>query len=319
VFNSNSKSSPRYNSEVRVCLFFLSFKGIKEMAGVEYDASDKDREPFVEVDPTGRYGRYEDVLGRGAMKTVYRAFDQEEGIEVAWNKASLENLDDVSIQRIYAEVRLLKSLRNENIIMLYNAWLDKKTRHMNFITEVCTSGTLRQYRQKHRHVSMKAVKNWARQILEGLNYLHNHNPRIIHRDLNCSNIFVNGNSGVLKIGDLGFATILANDHAAHTIIGTPEFMAPELYEEDYNERVDVYSFGMCLLEMVTLEIPYSECRNVAHIYKKVSSGIRPASLQKVTNSEMRQFIEKCLAAASVRPSAVELLMDPFFKGLQVSS
>jgi WNK lysine deficient protein kinase len=51
----------------------------------------------------------------------------------------------------------------------------------------------------------------------------------------------------------------------HTIISTPEFMAPELYEEDYNQHVDVYSFGMCLLEMVTLEIPYNKCRNVAQI------------------------------------------------------
>lgn len=48
-------------------------------------------------------------------------------------------------------------------------------------------------------------------------------------------------------------------------------MAPELYEEDYNELVDVYSFGMCLLEMFTREYPYSECANPAQIYKKVTS------------------------------------------------
>lgn len=54
-------------------------------------------------------------------------------------------------------------------------------------------------------------------------------------------------------------------------IGTPEFMAPELYDESYNELVDIYSFGMCMLEMVTFEYPYSECRNSAQIYKKVSS------------------------------------------------
>ena len=54
-------------------------------------------------------------------------------------------------------------------------------------------------------------------------------------------------------------------------LGTPEFMAPELYEEDYNELVDVYSFGMCVLEMLTSEYPYSECSNPAQIYKKVTS------------------------------------------------
>lgn len=53
-------------------------------------------------------------------------------------------------------------------------------------------------------------------------------------------------------------------------VGTPEFMAPELYEEEYNELVDIYSFGMCMLEMVTFEYPYSECKNPAQIYKKVT-------------------------------------------------
>jgi serine/threonine protein kinase len=53
--------------------------------------------------------------------------------------------------------------------------------------------------------------------------------------------------------------------------GTPEFMAPEVYEEDYNELVDIYSFGMCILEMVTFEYPYSECNHPAQIYKKVVS------------------------------------------------
>lgn len=52
-------------------------------------------------------------------------------------------------------------------------------------------------------------------------------------------------------------------------LGTPEFMAPELYEEEYNELVDIYAFGMCLLELVTLEYPYIECINAAQIYKKV--------------------------------------------------
>lgn len=56
-----------------------------------------------------------------------------------------------------------------------------------------------------------------------------------------------------------------------SLLGTPEFMAPELYEEEYNELVDIYSFGMCLLEMVTLDYPYCECNNPAQIYKKVIS------------------------------------------------
>lgn len=66
-------------------------------------------------------------------------------------------------------------------------------------------------------------------------------------------------------------TLLLKMYAILTSPGTPEFMAPELYEEEYNELVDVYAFGMCLLELVTVEYPYVECTNAAQIYKKVTS------------------------------------------------
>ncbi|KAG2682503.1 hypothetical protein I3760_11G194300 [Carya illinoinensis] len=287
------------------------------MPGVNPDPSDKDSEPFVEIDPTGRYGRYNELLGSGAVKKVYRAFDQEEAIEVAWNQVKLRNFinDPAMIGRLFSEVQLLRTLTNKNIIALYNVWRDEEKNTLNFITEVCTSGNLREYRKKHRHVSMKALKKWSKQILKGLDYLHTHEPCVIHRDLNCSNVFVNGNVGQVKIGDLGLAAIVGKSHLAHSILGTPEFMAPELYEEDYTEMVDIYSFGMCFLEMVTLEIPYSECDNVAKIYKKVSSGVRPRALSKVKDPEVRAFIEKCLARPRVRPSAAELLKDPFFDEL----
>lgn len=116
----------------------------------------------------------------------------------------------------------------------------------------------------------------------------------------------------MKIGDLGLAKIVDKNHSAHSLLGTPEFMAPELYDEDYTELVDIYSFGMCLLEMVTLELPYSECENVVKIYKKVTSGVRPEAMKKVKDPEMKAFIEKCLAQPRARPSAAELLKDPFF-------
>ena len=54
-----------------------------------------------------------------------------------------------------------------------------------------------------------------------------------------------------------------------TCLGTPEFMAPELYDESYDERVDVYAFGMACLEMITALTPYHECTSAPQIYKKV--------------------------------------------------
>lgn len=280
-------------------------------------AMELDSEAFVEVDPSGRYGRYSKLLGSGAVKRVYRAFDQEEGIEVAWNQVKLRNFchDQSMMERLYSEVKLLTSLKNNNIITLFREWRDTERNTLNFITEVCTSGNLRDYRKKHKQVSMQALKKWSWQILKGLDYLHRHEPCIIHRDLNCSNVFINGNIGQVKIGDLGLAAIVGKSHCAHSILGTPEFMAPELYEEDYTELVDIYSFGMCLLEMVTLELPYSECDNIARIYKKVTSGIRPDAMNKLKDPEVKAFIEKCLAHPRDRPSAADLLHDSFFHGI----
>ncbi|XP_059669696.1 probable serine/threonine-protein kinase WNK11 [Cornus florida] len=284
------------------------------MPSVNSDMGDGDSEPFIEVDPSGRYGRYSELLGCGAVKKVYRAFDQEEGIEVAWNQVKLRNFceDKAMIDRLYSEVRLLRTLKNKNIIALYNVWRDDDRNTLNFITEVCTSGNLREYRKKHKQVSTKALKKWSKQILKGLNYLHTNEPCVIHRDLNCSNVFINGNIGQVKIGDLGLAAIVGKNHSAHSMLGTPEFMAPELYDEDYTESIDIYSFGMCLLELVTLELPYSECDSVAKIYKKVTSGVRPQAMNRVKDPEVKAFIEKCLARPRARPSASDLLNDPFF-------
>ncbi|XP_038989189.1 probable serine/threonine-protein kinase WNK7 [Phoenix dactylifera] len=288
------------------------------MSQVLADGADEQPEPphpdVIEIDPTRRYVCYKEILGKGAFKTVYKGFDEVNGIEVAWNQL---RIDDVlqspdSLERLYSEVNLLKSLKHENIMKFYTSWIDHKKKTINIITELFTSGSLRQYRKKHKKVDMKAVKGWARQILTGLNYLHSQKPPIIHRDLKCDNIFINGNQGEVKIGDLGLATVMQQPNA-RSVIGTPEFMAPELYDENYNELVDIYSFGMCMLEMVTFEYPYSECTNSAQIYKKVSSGIKPAALSKVKGPEVKAFIEKCLVPADQRLQAGDLLKDPFLQ------
>ncbi|CAI2182193.1 16478_t:CDS:2 [Funneliformis geosporum] len=157
---------------------------------------------------------------------------------------------------------------------------------------------------------MKIVKRWSRQILKGLIYLHSHNPPIIHRDIKCDNIFINGAHGEVKIGDMGTAKMKLGKK--YTVIGTPEFMAPEMYEEKgYNEKVDIYAFGMCLLEMVTGEYPYGECKNAAQIYKKVSQGIKPESLKRVQDSEVLDLINNCLTPENERFTAQQIMDHPF--------
>lgn len=116
--------------------------------------------------------------------------------------------------------------------------------------------------------NLKPTKHWCRQILSGLKYLHNLNPPIIHRDIKCDNIFLDATSGRVKIGDLGLAREFISDMPL-TVIGTPEFMAPDFYNEFYTEKVDIWAFGMAVIEMVTGETPYFGL-NPVQIYRKVS-------------------------------------------------
>ncbi|KAI8912562.1 kinase-like domain-containing protein, partial [Gorgonomyces haynaldii] len=276
---------------------------------------EEDDQIVVETDPTGRFERYNVSLGTGAYKQVYKAFDQEEGIEVAWNQLRVDHFQQKDISQIASEIEILREISNDNIINLQHSWISTKNgkKQICFITELMTSGTLKSYISKTKGpIKPKVVKNWAKQILMGLHYLHTRDPPIIHRDLKCQNIFINGNNGQAKIGDLGLATVKRREHLS-SVLGTPEFMAPELYDEHYDEKVDIYAFGMVILEIATKEYPYNECQNQAQIFKKVSSGIKPQALSKVVDQDIRQLIETCIAYnPQQRPSATELLQHPFF-------
>lgn len=270
----------------------------------------------AEKSPCGHYVRYKKILGRGAFKDVYKGFDQVDNVEIAWNQICVDdetNLKSPSKQAaLYSEAVLLKSLNHRNIMKCYSFWLDCENKSVNMITELFSCGSLRQYIKKLGSVDAQSIiKDWGRQILQGLQYLHTRNPCIIHRDLKCDNIFVDVSNGEIKIGDFGLATAM-EQNPLRVLAGTPEFMAPEYYDEEYNELVDIYAFGMCLMELATSEYPYSECTNPAQIFKKVSTGMKPTALQKVKYPEVKEIIEKCLLPASLRPSAMELLKDPFF-------
>ncbi|KAF4693228.1 Serine/threonine-protein kinase wnk4 [Perkinsus olseni] len=161
-------------------------------------------------------------------------------------------------------------------------------------------------------LKVKVIRMWCKQILEGINYLHNQlKVPVIHRDLKCDNIFINGSDGKVLIGDLGLSTALQHASVATSIVGTPEFMAPELYEEKYGPPVDIYAFGMCLLEMVTRKFPYAECTTPGQIYKKVINGEMPESLERIKNKELKRIIEQCIEKdPAKRPTAAELLAMP---------
>nr|CAI5817624.1 unnamed protein product [Callosobruchus analis] len=269
----------------------------------------------IAVSPDGRFFKYEEEIGRGSFKTVYRGLDTQTGVAVAWCELQEKKLNKAERQRFREEAEMLKKLQHPNIVRFYNYWESSgpKRKNIVLVTELMLSGTLKTYLRRFKKINPKVLKSWCRQILKGLAFLHSRSPPIIHRDLKCDNIFITGTTGSVKIGDLGLAT-LKNRSFAKSVIGTPEFMAPEMYEEHYDESVDVYAFGMCMLEMATSEYPYSECTGPAQIYKKVISGVKPASFDKVQNPEVKDVIESCIRPRKEdRPKVKELLSHAFFE------
>ncbi|TSV28427.1 Serine/threonine-protein kinase WNK4 [Bagarius yarrelli] len=217
----------------------------------EQEKEDEVETKAVATSPDGRFLKFNVEIGRGSFKTVYKGLDTETTVEVAWCELQTRRLSKAERQRFSEEVEMLKGLQHPNIVRFYDSWKSTVKGHKCIIL-------------------LKLLQRWSHQILKGLHFLHTRTPPIIHRDLKCDNIFITGPTGSVKIGDLGLAT-LKSASFAKSVIGTPEFMAPEMYEEKYDEAVDVYAFGMCILEMTTSEYPYSECQNAAQIYRKVTS------------------------------------------------
>ncbi|KAK7916628.1 hypothetical protein WMY93_012389 [Mugilogobius chulae] len=268
----------------------------------------------VSTSPGGRFLKFDIELGRGSFKTVYKGLDTDTWVEVAWCELQERKLSKVERQRFKEEAEMLKALQHPNIVRFYDFWETqlKGKKCIVLVTELMTSGTLKTYLKRFKVMKPKVLRSWCRQILKGLHFLHTRTPPIIHRDLKCDNIFITGPTGSVKIGDLGLAT-LKRASFAKSVIGTPEFMAPEMYEEHYDEAVDVYAFGMCMLEMATSEYPYSECQNAAQIYRKVTSGVKPASYSKVSDPEIKEIIGECICHKwEERYSIKDLLNHAFF-------
>ncbi|XP_006862770.1 PREDICTED: serine/threonine-protein kinase WNK1 isoform X3 [Chrysochloris asiatica] len=263
----------------------------------------------------GRFLKFDIEIGRGSFKTVYKGLDTETTVEVAWCELQDRKLTKSERQRFKEEAEMLKGLQHPNIVRFYDSWEStvKGKKCIVLVTELMTSGTLKTYLKRFKVMKIKVLRSWCRQILKGLQFLHTRTPPIIHRDLKCDNIFITGPTGSVKIGDLGLAT-LKRASFAKSVIGTPEFMAPEMYEEKYDESVDVYAFGMCMLEMATSEYPYSECQNAAQIYRRVTSGVKPASFDKVAIPEVKEIIEGCIRQnKDERYTIKDLLNHAFFQ------
>ncbi|XP_021730607.1 probable serine/threonine-protein kinase WNK5 [Chenopodium quinoa] len=240
----------------------------------------------TETDPTGQYSRYSKRIDQGDLKEVCLGYDKTNGREVAWCKKFLRtnNLDT-----LITEAELLRNSDHDNIIKcFYYFWVERKIEldtkvEFNMITELY-SGNLRDYTQKHKvKENNPAIKKWCRQILTGLDFLHSQNIPIIHNNLKCENIFVVGKSGTIKLGDL---------NAAETLVLT----SPENDDARMIARSEVYCLGLCVLQMLRDE----RLRTMDF-----------SLLNRIQDRQLRNFIQKCVYPADIRPTITQLLNDPF--------
>jgi WNK lysine deficient protein kinase len=297
----------------------------KKFAGEEIDeemqcdthkSETSDKRKVIEKSPKERFARFDEELGAGAIKRVFRGYDYDTGREIAWNVVNVSCMSEEAISKVQEEIAIIKKLKHANIINFVSGFFNEEKKEVVIITEIFNSGSLKQYLNRIKHPRLKVVKYWCKEILKGLKYLHELPNPIIHRDIKCDNVFINSTTSEIKLGDLGYSCILSNRDYAKSVSGTPEFMAPEVLEGKYGVLADIYSFGICVLEIVTREKPYKECENnIIDIFENIKNHKLPKSIEKIKNARLLEFIKSLLKSESERPSASQLLMCEFLNDL----
>uniref|UniRef100_A0A8C4DGE6 Nuclear receptor-binding protein n=1 Tax=Dicentrarchus labrax TaxID=13489 RepID=A0A8C4DGE6_DICLA len=281
----------------------------------EDEDESEDESEILEESPCGRWQkRREEVNQRNVpgIDAAYLAMDTEEGVEVVWNEVMIserKNFKQLE-EKVKAVFDNLIHLEHANIVKFHKYWADTKDNRARviFITEYMSSGSLKQFLKKtkknHKTMNEKAWKRWCTQILSALSYLHSCDPPILHGNLTCDTIFIQHN-GLIKIGSVAPDTINNHVKTCHEEQKNMHFFAPEYGAvDDVTTAVDIYSFGMCALEMALLEIQ----GNGESSY--VSQEAINNAIQLLEDPLQRELIQKCLECdPSTRPTARELLFN----------
>ena len=236
-------------------------------------------------------GRYElkEMLGRGGMGMVYRAYDRQLKMHVAVKFLLDRYIDQfVAIDSLRREARAAMQLAHPNIIRLYNFEDTPDAKYL--LMELISGESLASMasRKPNRRFTEIEVVKYISEVCEALKYAHVEN--VIHRDIKPSNILVTLD-GRVKLADFGVAVIneTASSSVAGDIAGTPTYMSPEqLLGQALDGRSDIYSLGMTMYEMLAGAPPFrGENVSYQHIYGK------PMPIRGVSE-RMNAVVLKCL-------------------------
>ncbi|RLU21867.1 hypothetical protein DMN91_006244 [Ooceraea biroi] len=243
---------------------------------------------------------------------AYLAMDTEEGVEVVWNEVQFSERKNFKAQeeKIQLVFENLTQLEHPNIVKFHRYWTDTHNDkpRVIFITEYMSSGSLKQFLKRTKRnvkkLTLQAWKRWCTQILSALSYLHSCSPPIIHGNLTCDTIFIQHN-GLIKIGSVAPDTIHHHIKTCRMYMKNMHFVAPE-YGNSVTPAIDIYSFGMCALEMAALEIQGNGDTGTIVTEENIQKTI-----ESLDDVQQKDFIRKCLQVDPLsRPSARELLFHP---------
>ncbi|CAG7880584.1 unnamed protein product [Brassica rapa] len=253
-------------------------------------------------------------LGSGTFGTVYHG--KWRGTDVAIKRIKRSCFIGRSSEQerltseFWHEAEILSKLHHPNVMAFYGVVRDGPGGTLATVTEYMVNGSLRHVLLSNRQIDRRKRLIIAMDAAFGMEYLHSKN--IVHFDLKCDNLLVNLKDParpICKVGDFGLSKIKRNTLVTGGVRGTLPWMAPELLSgssSKVSEKVDVFSFGIVLWEILTGEEPYANMHYGAIIGGIVNNTLRP-TVPSYCDPEWRMLMEQCWAPDPfVRPSFPEI-------------
>ena len=192
-------------------------------------------------------------IGKGSFSNVFKAHKLDDENEFyAIKIISLKNLSDKIIDNVKKEINIMLKINHENIIKLHETIVTQK--YIYLIMDFCDGGDLYKFIKKNGKLTEEESKKYFLEISKGLYFLYSNN--LIHRDLKPHNILITSKN-ILKICDFGFVKESNENMLYDTLCGSPIYMAPEILKyKKYDSKVDLWSMGIILFEMLTSKPPF---------------------------------------------------------------